>query len=91
MGTDKTHVDDAGVVMDFDDEPVAVAFDVENNAIIPKYIRRGISLFDVVETLPASDLNLMKPSTQGFLGCAMLLPENTKFLAGDSAHSSDLK
>lgn len=46
MGADETDEDDAGVVLDFHDESVVIAFDVKNDAIVRKDVRGWIGLLD---------------------------------------------
>ena len=91
MRADKPDEDDAGVVMDFHNETVVVAFNVEDDAIVGENISGGILDFDLVEIFPVSDVRLMKPGAQCFLGRAMLLPESAELLAGDNVHSMRLR
>ena len=54
MRADKPDEDDAGVVMDFHNETVVVAFNVEDDAIVGENISGGILDFDLVEIFPVS-------------------------------------
>lgn len=86
MGAYKTNENDAGIVVDFDDESERITLDVEDNPIASQNIRAGILLLDFPKRSPPSVSGFVKPNQQWFFGLRMFLPEGFEGLPCDDTH-----
>src|SRR2546423_1454700 len=86
VGAYKPDEENACVVMNFDDEAVAVAFDVKHDAIPRQDISGAVALLDIPKKLPVRRRCFREPCFQGLLGVGMREPEVLQGLAGDDTH-----
>ena len=75
MGTDETDVDDTGVVVNFDDQPVLIAFDVEHNAVAWQDIGAVIANANILRVSPLRMLCFCVPGPERLLGVVVPVPE----------------
>jgi hypothetical protein len=65
VGADEANEDDAGIVVDFDDQAVAVSFDIKDHPVAGQDVSRGVAVFDFLRPLPAGGQSFMEPGFEG--------------------------
>ena len=73
MRADESDIDDARVVVDLDDQPVAVAFDVEHHAVVRQDVGAAIANEDVPRRFPLGAGCFGVPCFERFL-CKLITP-----------------
>lgn len=75
MGADKTDPTELEIEVEFDDQSVLVAFDVEHNSIPVKNACVRMILFQCVDILPSCFFSFPEPCLQLLFAIGMLSPE----------------
>jgi hypothetical protein len=89
MRPDEFHQHATECVRHVDDQPVLVAAEVEDHAVVADEIDRGAELpFDGIGVAPASLARQRKPCTDRPFGLRMALPELLQRPAGDHLHGN---
>lgn len=86
MGSDKADENDAPVVMNFNDESVAIAFDVKNDPVSGKDARARVEFFDILRSPPIRRLGFMEPCFERGLGAGVFLIKIPERFARDNSH-----
>lgn len=88
VGADELHVDDLQLVRNGHDQPVIIAFDVEDHATVLQHAGAAVQRLDVCGLSPGRIRCFLIPSLQRLLGVGMALPEGSKGGHGNYSHGS---
>jgi len=91
MGADEFHQRAAECVRHMDDQPIFVAAEVEDHAVVADEIDGRAELpLDIVRTAPARLARQREPRADRPLGLRMALPEFLQGSAGDHLHRGEI-
>ena len=88
MSSHEADENDAGVEVDFHDQAIGIALDVEDETILGEYIRRGIVLLDVIGAVPARVGGFFVPRFESLFGTGVFVPEFPQGFHSDDSHAN---
>lgn len=91
VGSHEADENDAGVVVDFHDETIGVALDVEDDAVIRKDVSGRIMLFDVIGAVPTRVGGFFIPGFESLSGIGVFVPEFSQGFYRDDSHATLLR
>lgn len=74
------------LINDHNDQPVTIAFNIENNPIISHETCIAKNGFDICRAGPCGVFHIIKPGLQGYSAVGMSLPKFTQDAAADNSH-----
>jgi hypothetical protein len=86
MSANKAYKHNLNVVLDLDDQPVAIASDVEHNPIVPENIGCAMAGFDVARCSPPGMFDFERPCFQLLFAVDVFRPEFDEFFPRNQAH-----
>ena len=86
VSSDKPDENNPAVVVDFDDEPVVVAFDVEDNPVSGEDVRARVEFFDVLRPAPIRRLGFMEPRFERCFGAGVFFIKIPECFPCDDSH-----
>src|ERR1700733_6356389 len=91
MRSEKLDEDDLRGIVDGYYEPVGIALDVENDALISDDARGPVLMSNIFGTGPFRCFDLLEPSLEGVLGIAIPRPSVVQRPSGDDPHRSCIR
>lgn len=90
MGADKTNIDYAGRVVDSDNKPVLITFDVKYNLVAGDDAGIWVNARHIIGCLPDDVADVLIPGFKSRLSIRMLCPVASKCASGNYSHKHSI-